>query len=291
MSILVDSRSRVICQGLTGYRGSFFVHQAIEYGTRVVAGVVPGKGGQVYLSLPVFDTVQEAREETNADVSVLFVPPEVAKNAILEAIDAGIRLIVCITEGIPVLDILLIKERLKDSDTILIGPNCPGIIVPGQCKIGIMPASIYQLGRVGVVSRSGTLFYEAVSQLCNEGLGQSTCVGIGADPVQGLSFEDCLKLFADDPDTDGILLIGEIGGSAEERAAKYLQEVDYPKPVVAFVAGQHAPPYRRMGHAGAVIAGRSGGTEKKLEALQAAGVWLPESVMEIGSTMRKALRE
>lgn len=290
MSILVNSRSRIICQGLTGYRGSFFTHQAIEYGTRFVAGVVPGRGGQTHLNLPVFDSVKEAQQATRADVSVLFVPPESAKDAAIEAIEAGIRLIVCISEGIPILDVIRIKERLNESDSMMIGPNCPGIIVPGECKIGIMPASIYQKGRIGVVSRSGTLFYEAVSQLCSEGLGQSTCVGIGADPVQGMTFEHCLELFAEDPDTDAVLMIGEIGGAAEERAARYLKENSYPKPVIAYVAGIHAPADRRMGHAGAIISAGTGGTEKKIEALRDAGVLLPDSLVEIGITVRRSLR-
>lgn len=287
--MLVEARTKVLCQGLTGYRGSFFSHQAIEYGTKIVAGVVPGQGGKRHLNLPVFDTVAEAKEATGAQASMMFVPPHAACEAIIEAIDAGIELIVCITEGVPILDMIRVKERLRSSDARLIGPNCPGIIVPGECKIGIMPVSIYQQGRVGVVSRSGTLFYEAVAQLCDEGLGQSTCIGIGADPVQGMSFADCLELFADDPKTDGVLLIGEIGGAAEERAANYLRDAEYPKPVVAYVAGRHAPSDRRMGHAGAIISAGLGGTEQKIEMLRAVGVTVPESPADIGASMRQAL--
>ncbi len=290
MSVLVNSDTRVICQGITGYLGSFFSHQAIEYGTRIVAGVVPGQGGNRHLNLPVFDTVAEAREATGAQASMLFVPPRAAADAIIEAIDAGISVIVCITEGVPLLDMLRVKERLRSSNSRLIGPNCPGIIVPKQCKIGIMPVSIYEKGRVAVVSRSGTLFYEAVAQLCDQGLGQSTCIGIGADPVQGMSFVDCLELFRDDPDTDSVLLIGEIGGAAEEQAAQYLRSVDYPQPVVAYVAGRHAPSDRRMGHAGAIISAGLGGTEHKIQTLRSVGVHVPDSPVEIGVTMKKALK-
>ena len=290
MGILIDSRTRVLCQGITGYRGSFFSHQAIEYGTRIVAGVVPGKGGQTCLNLPVFDSVHEARDVTRATASVLFVPPRAAENAVIEAIDAGIELIVCVTEGIPMLDMLRIKERLANSNCRLIGPNCPGIIVPRECKIGIMPGSIYQKGRIGVVARSGTLFYEAVAQLCAEGLGQSTCIGIGADVLQGMSFVDCLELFRDDPQTDAVLLIGEIGGAAEERVAQYLKSESYVKPVIAYVAGRHAPPDRRMGHAGAIISAGLGGTEQKIEALREVGVLMAESPVSIGRTVRNAVR-
>ena len=290
MSILIDSTTRVLCQGITGYRGSFFSHRAIEYGTKIVGGVVPGRGGQKHLNLPVFDTVVEAREATDATASVLFVPPHAAKDAVMEAIEAGIELIVCITEGIPMLDMLRIKERLSDSNSVMIGPNCPGIIAPGKCNIGIIPPSIYQPGRVGVVSRSGTLFYEAVAQLCTDGLGQSTGVGIGADVIQGMAFTDCLKLFRDDPETDSVLLIGEIGGAAEEDAAQYLAAEDYPKPVVAYVAGRHAPPDRRMGHSGAIISAGLGGTERKIEMLRDAGVTLIESPVEIGRVVRRVVR-
>ena len=290
MSILIDSRTRVLCQGITGYRGSFFSHRAIEYGTRIVGGVVPGRGGQKHLNLPVFDTVREAREATGATASVLFVPPRAAQNAVMEAIDADIELIVCITEGVPILDMVRIKERLKNSNSRMIGPNCPGIIAPGQCNIGIMPTSIYQPGRIGIVSRSGTLFYEAVNQLCSDGLGQSTCIGIGADVVQGMSFVDCLKLFENDPDTDAVLLIGEIGGAAEEEAAQFLSSNNYLKPVIAYVAGQNAPPDRRMGHSGAIISAGLGGTQKKMEALRDAGVVMIDSPVEIGRTVRNAVR-
>ena len=290
MGILVDSKTRVLCQGITGYRGSFFSHRAIEYGTKMVGGVVPGRGGQKHLNLPVFDTVAEAREATEATASVLFVPPQAAKDAVMEAIEAGIELIVCITEGIPILDMLRIKERLLDSGSRMIGPNCPGIIVPGECNIGIIPTSVYQPGKIGVVSRSGTLFYEAVAQLCNDGLGQSTGIGIGADVIQGMQFTDCLELFGEDPDTDAVLMIGEIGGAAEEDAARYLTSVQYPKPVLGYVAGRHAPPDRRMGHSGAIIASGLGGTEQKIEMLRAAGVTMIESPIEIGRTVRRAVR-
>ena len=290
MGILIDSRTRVLCQGITGYRGSFFSHRAIEYGTRIVGGVVPGRGGQKHLNLPVFDTVEQAREMTGATASVLFVPPHAARDAMLEAIDAGIELVVCITEGIPILDMLRIKERLAGSQTRLIGPNCPGIITPGQCNIGIMPASIYQPGKIGVISRSGTLFYEAVAQLCREGFGQSTCIGIGADVVPGMTFVDCLELFRHDHGTEAVLLIGEIGGAAEEEAAQYLAAEAYPKPVIAYIAGRHAPPYRRMGHSSAIIAAGKGGTENKIQALRDANVIVVESPVEFGMTTRKAVR-
>lgn len=288
--MLIDSSTRVICQGITGYLGRFFTHQAMEYGTNVVAGVSPGHAGEKCLNLPVYDTVREARENTNAQATMLFVPPRVAGDAILEAIEAGVELIVCVTEGIPVLDLIRIKERLKNSDCRLIGPNCPGIIKPGACKIGIMPSSVYMEGNIAVVSRSGTLFYEAVTQLCAEGLGQSTCIGIGADPVHGLSFTECLELFRDDPATHAVLLIGEIGGEAEEQAAQYLAANPYPKPVVAFIAGRHAPTDRRMGHAGAIISAGLGGTDRKIEMLKASGVTIPDSLVTIGRTVRQALR-
>lgn len=290
MSILIDSDTRVICQGITGYRGSFFSHRAIEYGTKIVAGVVPGRGGQRHLNLPVFDTVKEACAQTSATASLLFVPPKSAKQAVIEAIEADIELIVCITEGIPILDMLRIQEKLKYSRSRLIGPNCPGIIVPRKCMIGIMPTSIYQPGRIGIISRSGTLFYEAVSQVCEAGLGQSTCIGLGADVVQGMSYKDSLELFAEDPETDAVLMIGEIGGASEEEAAAYLKTVDYPKTVLAYIAGRHAPPDRRMGHSGAIIAAGLGGTERKIEALREAGVQLCNSPVEIGQTVRNATR-
>jgi len=290
MGILVDSRTKVICQGFTGYRGSFFSHRSIEYGTRMVGGVVPGRGGQKHLNLPVFDTVAEARSATGATATVLFVPPNQACSAVMEAIDAGIELIVCVTEGIPILDMLRIKAKLNQSGCRMIGPNCPGIIVPGKCNIGIMPASIYQAGKIAVVSRSGTLFYEAVTQLCENALGQSVCIGIGADVVHGLSFAECLELLKDDSATEAVLLIGEIGGGAEEQAAQYLTDSDYGKPVIAYVAGRHAPRHRRMGHSGAIIADRLGGTERKIEALQKAGAILADSPVNIGRTVRDALR-
>ncbi len=290
MSILINARTRVLCQGITGYRGSFFSHRAIEYGTKIVGGVVPGRGGQTHLNLPVFDSVREAREATQATASVLFVPPEAAQDAVLEALDAGIELVVCITEGIPILDMLRIKQRLEHSKARLIGPNCPGIITPGQCNIGIIPPSIYQAGKIGVVSRSGTLFYEAVAQLCREGFGQSTCIGIGADVVPGMTFVDCLELFRTDHDTEAVLLIGEIGGAAEEEAAEYLANDPYPKPVIAYIAGRHAPPYRRMGHSGAIIAAGQGGTEGKIQALREANAIVVESPVEFGMAVRQALR-
>ncbi len=290
MSVLIDAQTRVICQGITGYRGSYFCHRAIEYGTSIVAGVVPGRGGQKHLNLPVFDTVTEAKKETDATATVLFVPPKQAYSAVIEAIDAQLEVIVCITEGVPLLDMLRIKERLAESNSFMIGPNCPGIIVPGQSNIGIMPSSIYQPGEIGVISRSGTLFYEAVTQLCSNGLGQSTCIGIGADVVQGTSFADCLELFKHDASTKAVLLIGEIGGSAEEQAAQYLAAAEYGKPVIAYIAGRHAPPDRRMGHSGAIISAGLGGTERKLDSLRKAGVILVESPVEIGATMRSIVR-
>lgn len=290
MAILVGRETRVICQGLTGYRGSLFSHQALEYGTQIVGGVVPGKGGSTHLKLPVFDTVSEAVAATGADASVIFVPPRAAADAMLEAVDAEIPLLVCITEGIPLLDMVRVKERLTSSSTRLIGPNCPGIITPNHCKIGIMPGSIFQPGPVGVVSRSGTLFYEAVTQLSDAGLGQSTGIGIGADPLQGMSFVDCLELMLADGQTEAVLLIGEIGGFAEEAAADYLRTTRAGKPVIAYVAGRHAPPDRRMGHAGAVISGGRGGTEGKLEALREAGVHVPDSPADLGLTVAKLLR-
>ncbi len=290
MSILVDARTRVICQGITGYTGSFFSHRAIEFGTKVVGGVVPGKGGQRHLNLPVFDTVKAAIETTGATATVLFVPPKNASTAVIEAVDAGMELIVCITEGIPILDMIRIKNKLKGSNSRLIGPNCPGIIAPGKCNIGIIPSSIVQRGRIGVVSRSGTLLYEAVSQLCRDGLGQSTCIGLGADVIQGMSFADALELFRDDDDTDAVLLIGEIGGGAEEKAAEYLSSVNYPKPIIAYVAGRNAPSHRRMGHSAAIVSAGMGGTEGKIEALRKSGVVIVESPVEFGSTVRNALR-
>ncbi len=289
MSILVNKDTRVICQGFTGKQGTFHSEQAIAYGTRMVGGVTPGKGGQMHLGLPVFDTVDAAVRATGADATMIYVPAAYAADAILEAADAGIRVIVCITEGIPVLDMLKVKAALAGTDAVLIGPNCPGIITPGECKIGIMPGAIHQPGRVGIVSRSGTLTYEAVFQTTREGLGQSTCIGIGGDPIQGLDFVDCLARFENDPQTEAIVLVGEIGGSAEEAAAAYI-EAHVSKPVVAYIAGVTAPPGKRMGHAGAIISGGSGRAEDKYRALERAGVRTVRSPAEIGRTVAEALR-
>jgi succinyl-CoA synthetase alpha subunit len=289
MSILVNKNTKVICQGFTGTHGTFHSEQSINYGTLLVGGVTPNKGGQKHLGLPVFNTVQEAKDTTKANASMIYVPPKFAAEAIIEAINAKIELIVCITEGIPVLDMLKVKQELKNSNSRLIGPNCPGVITPEECKVGIMPGSIHRKGSVGIISRSGTLTYEAVAQTSANNMGQSTCIGIGGDPINGTNFVDCLEYFLRDDETKSIVMIGEIGGSAEEEAAEFLKRKKKKKPTVGFIAGLTAPPGRRMGHAGAIISGGKGGAEDKIEAMKSAGITISKSPADIGKTLLQKL--